>query len=92
LSQTASKSPLRDPPVVGCISASRWTVITVAVLLALDLNPRWRRRVQHRPRVRLRIVTADKWEQAATTIGMSITTVADDMLQESGCPTPILIV
>jgi C4-dicarboxylate-specific signal transduction histidine kinase len=48
---------------------------------------RWRRKVQRRPRIRLRIVTAEKWEQAATTIGMSITTVTDDMLQERGCPT-----
>ena len=33
------------------------------------------------------IVTAEKWERAASTIGMSITTATDDMLQERGCPT-----
>jgi hypothetical protein len=83
------KSLLRDPPVVGCISASMWTVITVRVLLALDLNTALAQEgtALSASQVEEIIVTAEKWEQAASTIGLSITTATDDMLQERECPT-----
>jgi hypothetical protein len=66
-----------------------WTVITVRVLLALDLNTALAQEgtALSASQVEEIIVTAEKWEQAASTIGMSITTATDDMLQERECPT-----
>ena len=66
-----------------------WTVITVTVLLALDLNTALAQEgtAPSASQVEEIIVTAEKWERAASTIGMSITTATDDMLQERGCPT-----
>lgn len=63
-------------------------VITVRVLLALDLNTVLAQEgTASASQVEEIIVTAEKCEQAASTIGMSITTATDDMLQKRGCPT-----
>jgi phenylacetate-coenzyme A ligase PaaK-like adenylate-forming protein len=63
-----------------------WTVITATVLLALDLKTALAQEgtAPSASQIEEIIVTAERWEQAASTIGMSITTATDDVLQKRG--------
>jgi iron complex outermembrane receptor protein len=87
--QTASKSPFIDPTdaVVLHPSASVRTIVAATVLLPLALTTA----ALAQEGVSLSagqideiIVTAKKWEQSANTVGMPITAVTGDVLQERG--------
>ena len=89
LSQTASKQQLIDPTdaVVVHPSASVWTVVAATALLSLALTTAALAQESAAPSVGQIdeiIVTAEKWEQSANTVGMSITTATGEMLQERG--------
>jgi outer membrane receptor protein involved in Fe transport len=68
-------------------SASVWTVVAATVPLALALTSAALAQEGAAPsasQIDEIIVTAEKWEQSADTIGMSITTATGEMLQERG--------
>jgi outer membrane receptor protein involved in Fe transport len=67
--------------------ASVWTVVAATVLLALALTSAVLAQEGAAPsasQIDEIMVTAEKWEQSANTVGMSITTATGETLQERG--------
>ena len=87
--QTASKSPFIDPADAAVMhtSASVRTVVAATALLPLALTTAalaQEAATTSAGQIDEIIVTAEKWEQSANTVGMSITAATGDELQQRG--------
>ena len=89
LSQSASRQPLNDSAyaIVVRTSASLWTVVTAAMLLEISLSTAVPAQASAAPsadQLNEIIVTAEKQEQSASTVGMPIVAATGEVLQERG--------
>jgi outer membrane receptor protein involved in Fe transport len=87
--QTASKGHFIDPTdaVVMRTSASARTIVTATILLPVALATAALAQEAAAPssgQLDEVIVTAEKWQQSANTVGMSITTATGEMLEDRG--------